>query len=44
MVLIAHAGHWAMSLLEVAPLFAVLGVLAVRSLRGRKAQRRPQAS
>ncbi|CAN5574970.1 hypothetical protein BH20ACT17_BH20ACT17_17310 [soil metagenome] len=33
MILIAHAGHWALTLLQAAPLFAVLGVLAWRSVR-----------
>jgi len=33
LILIAHAGHWALTLLQAAPLFAVLGVLAWRSVR-----------
>jgi hypothetical protein len=32
-IVIAHAGHWALTLLQAAPLFAVLGVLAWRSVR-----------
>ena len=36
MLLIAHAGHWALSLLEAAPLLAVLGALAIRSARERR--------
>jgi len=36
MLLIAHAGHWALWLLEAAPLLAVLGVLASRFLRERR--------
>ncbi len=30
MLLIAHAAHWALSLLQVSPLLAVLAVLAWR--------------
>ena len=36
MMLIAHAGHWALTLLQATPLFAVLGVLAWRSVRDRR--------
>ena len=36
MMLIAHAGHWALTLLQAAPLFAVLGVLGWRSVRDRR--------
>ena len=36
MMLIAHAGHWALTLLQATPLLAVLGVLAWRSARDRR--------
>jgi hypothetical protein len=36
MLPIAHAGHWALSLLEAAPLLAVLAVMAGRSVRQRR--------
>lgn len=34
--LIAHAGHWAINLLYVAPLLIALGVLGGQSLRDRR--------
>jgi hypothetical protein len=40
MLTIAHAGHWAINLLYVAPLLVVVGVLGVQSLKSRRELRR----
>jgi hypothetical protein len=37
---IAHAGHWAVDLLYVAPLLVAVGVLGYQSMKDRRAVRR----
>lgn len=39
MTILAHAGHWAVSLLYVAPVLIVVGALAVQSRRERARER-----
>jgi hypothetical protein len=39
MLLIAHAGHWALGALEFAPLAAIAAVLSWRSFAERRAGR-----
>ena len=36
MALIAHAGHWAVNLLYVAPLVIAVGVLGYQSMKDRR--------
>lgn len=36
MLTIAHAGHWLVNLLYVAPLFIIVAVLAVQSMKSRR--------
>ncbi len=40
MLTIAHAGHWAVNLLYVAPLLIAVGVLGYRSLKERRQVKR----
>ncbi len=40
MLTIAHAGHWAVNLLYVAPLLIAVGVLGYQSIRDRRQVRR----
>jgi hypothetical protein len=40
MVPIAHAGHWAVDLLYVAPLLVAVGVLGYQSMKDRRALKR----
>ncbi|MEA2193861.1 MAG: hypothetical protein QOG42_295 [Solirubrobacteraceae bacterium] len=37
---IAHAGHWAIDLLYVAPLLVAVGVLGIQSMKDRRALKR----
>jgi uncharacterized membrane protein len=37
---LAHAGHWAVDLLYVAPLLVAVGVLGYQSMKDRRAGRR----
>jgi hypothetical protein len=36
MLTIAHAGHWVINLLYVAPLFIIVGVLGYQSMKSRR--------
>lgn len=36
MLTIAHAGHWLINLLYVAPLFIIVAVLGVQSVKSRR--------
>ena len=40
MLTIAHAGHWAVNLLYVAPLLVAVGVLGYQSVKDRRQLRR----
>ncbi|MGH2898392.1 MAG: hypothetical protein ACRDMZ_06930 [Solirubrobacteraceae bacterium] len=40
MIVIAHAGHWALDLLQLSPVIAIAGFAAWQSRSARRARRR----